>query len=167
MTAQLELLEEDDIFARPPRALARQQAKNAHITCRVCDRPATVPIDHPALLCPLCLIDLDATRARVQAWLTSALARLDANQAAWDAISANNDRWPTIQAALIAVAEKRATQNALDATWAKRKAEGGDLAKLLTAWEGYAKTADAIGEELAKLHLAQTEINAAFIATEI
>lgn len=166
----LGLLEDDDIFARPPRAVARQQAKSGHITCRVCGRPATVPLDHPALLCPLCLMDLDTTRARVAQWLESALARLDANDAQWRATldaSPAQDAWARVQGALIAVAEKRATQADLDRTWAKRKAEGGDLAKLLIAWEGYAQTADSIGAELAKLHLAQTEINTAWLSNEL
>lgn len=159
--------EDDDIFARPPRAVAREQAKVGRITCRVCDRAATVPLDWPALLCQECMEDLDATRERVAGWLGSALQRLDTNQAAWDAIRINNERWQPIQAALIAVAEKRATPQALAATWTKRKAEGGALAALLIAYEGYAETADRIGEELNKLTAAQREINQAFLATEL
>jgi hypothetical protein len=142
----------------------------AHITCRVCDRPATVPLDHPALLCPLCLIDLDATRARVAGWLAAALERLDANEQAWQATksaSAALDRWPAIQGALIAVAEKRVTSQALDATWQKRKAEGGALAQLLEAHEAYARECDRLNTELERLHRAQAEINAAYLATEI
>jgi hypothetical protein len=160
----------DDIFARPPRGLAQQQTKSARITCRVCGTPATVPIDHPALLCAPCLGDLDGTRDRVAGWLEKALERLDANQAAWDVTrlaSAAQEAWEKVQHALIAVAEKRATPQALAAAWAKRKAEGGALAALLGAYEGYAETADRIGEELARLHAAQCEINAAFLATEL
>lgn len=163
-------LEDDDLFARPPRGIARQQAKEAHITCRVCDRPATIGIDHPALLCPECLEDLDATRDRVAAWLASALARLDENERQWQAdITANpaGEKWPTIQAALIAVAEHRATPQALASTWAKRKAEGGALARLLKNYELYAATCDQLAEELEKLHQAQREINAAFLAGEV
>src|SRR5438046_1596893 len=124
----LDLEEDDDLFARPPRAVMRQEAKQTHITCRVCGAQATVPLDHPALLCESCMTNLDATRDRVAEWLGKSLERLDANQAEWDALrfaSPAFDRWPAIQGALIAVAEKRATQAALDATWAKRKAEGG------------------------------------------
>src|SRR5258707_2363260 len=77
-------LGEDDLSARPPRAAVRQEAKQAHITCRVCDRPATVGIDHPALLCLECMADLDATRDHVQAWLSAALSALDTNQQAWE-----------------------------------------------------------------------------------
>ena len=157
----------DDIFARPPRALARQDAKTARITCRMCGAQASVGLDHPALLCQNCIADLDATRDRHATYLSAALAALDANQAAWEAISSASDRWPAIQGALIAVAEKRAAQADLDRTWAKRKAEGGAVAALLTAYEGYAREADRIGEELARLDAAQREINAAFVAMEV
>lgn len=160
----------DDIFARPPRGLVRPQPKAAHIICRVCDRPATVPLDHPALLCALCLLDLDMTRARVAEWLGKALERLDANKAAWEGIrdaSPAAAKWPAIQAAMIAVAEKRATPAALNATWAKRKAEGGALAKLLIAYEAYAMECDCLAEELNKIYAAQTEINTAYLSEEL
>ena len=147
-------LEEEDIFARPPRAAQRQEAKTAHITCRVCDRPATVPLDHPALLCPGCLEDLDATRARVQAWLSAALAQLDANQAQWQATlvaSPAQARWDAVQGAMIGVAEKRVAQSTFDRTWAKRKTEGGTLAQLLGDYEAYARECDRLSAELARL----------------
>ncbi len=159
---------DDDIFARPPRGVARQQAKQAHITCRVCDAKATVPLDHPALLCGPCLADLDQTRNRVADWLVSALRRLDENKAQWEADVAANpagDKWPAIQAALIAVAERRATQVALDETWTKRKAEGGALARLLKNYELYAATCDQLSDELNKIYAAQTELNAAWLTT--
>jgi hypothetical protein len=145
-------------------------ATDARITCRVCGAQATVPLDHPALLCALCLGNLDQTRARVATWLGSALDRLDANKAAWEAdlvASPAADKWPAIQGALIAVAEKRATQAQLDQTWTKRKAEGGALAQLLKNYEIYTAACDQLSEELNKIHAAQTEINAAFLATEV
>lgn len=144
--------------------------KAARITCRVCSAQASVPLDHPALLCPPCLEDLDATRDRVAEWLEAALGALEANQARWEVTKAQSDafsRWPAIQGALIAVADKRTPQSALDATWRKRKAEGGALAQLLTAYEGYAEECDRIGAELARLDAAQREINQAFLATEL
>jgi len=161
-------LDEDDIFARPPRAARHQQARRASITCRVCGLVANVPLDHPALLCPGCLEDLDATRDRVADWLGKALARLDQVKVVWEAERAASpaaDRWPAIQAALIAVAEKRARQEDLDRTWAKRKAEGGALAQLLNAYEAYARECDRLSAELERLSVAQTEINAAWLAT--
>lgn len=140
---------------------------DARITCRVCDAKATVALDWPALLCPECMRDLDATRDRVAAWLSATLAQLNEAQAQWQTTCAASAHWPPIQAALIAVAEKRATQAALDATWAKRKAEGGAMAALLTAYEGYAEQCDRLAEQLDKHHKAQAEINAAFLAGEV
>lgn len=151
-------------------ALRSQGKHTAHITCRVCGLPAIVAVDHPALLCVPCLEDLDATRTRVAAWLASALARLEQVQHVWETerdASPAAEKWPAIQAALIAVAEKRTRQEDLDRTWAKRKAEGGPLAALLAAYEAYATEADAIGEELAKLHAAQVEINHAWLSEEV
>lgn len=138
------------------------------ITCRACGLGANVPLDHPALLCPLCLEDLDATRERHAARLQAALSALDANQATWEAERAASPacaRWEAVQAALIGVAEKRVDQRTFDQTWAKRKAEGGALAHLLEAYEGYAREAERMAEELARLDQAQTEINAAWLAT--
>lgn len=162
--------DENDLFTRPPRAVARQQAKQAHITCRVCDRPATVPLDHPALLCNECLENLDQTRIHVQKWLASVLAGLDEAKATFDELVMRSPaaaRWQAVQAALIGVAEKRVEQHVFDATWQKRKAEGGPLAQLLLAYEGYAQECDRLGEELDRLDKAQTEINAAWLQTEL
>jgi hypothetical protein len=151
-----------------PRALARQQAKRSSITCRACGLGATVPLDHPALLCPPCLEDLNGTRERHAMCLQTALEGLEVNQANWEAQRAASPaqlRWAAVQAALIGVAEKRADQRVFDATWAKRKAEGGPLAQLLLAYEAYARECDRIGEELARLYAAQREINVAWLNT--
>lgn len=142
-------------------------AKDARITCRVCDAKATVPLDHVALLCFECLRDLDATRDRVASWLGNVLAQLDENKAAWDDKRSGSAHWPAIGAALIAVAEKRVPRAQLDATWAKRKAEGGAVASLLIAYEAYAQECDRLAEQLDKLHKAQAEINTAFLASEL
>jgi hypothetical protein len=62
----------DDIFARPPRALARQQAaQQVRITCRVCALAQLVTLTNDALVCDDCRADPDASRARVQTWLAS------------------------------------------------------------------------------------------------
>lgn len=142
----------------------------AHITCRVCERPATVPVDHPALLCDLCLEDLDKTQAHVADWLGATLKRLDQNKERWEQNLAASDaasRWPAIQGALIAVAEKRATQSQLDATWAKRKTEGGALAQLLAQYEVFAAECDQIALDLDRLHRAQSELNTAYFARNV
>jgi len=143
---------------------------HGRITCRVCGLGANVPLDHPALLCPGCLEDLDATRQRVQAWLDAALAGLADTEAHWQASRAASpagDRWAAVQAALIGVAERKISQATLDQTWAKRKAEGGALAALLNAYEAYARECDRLSAELERLSVAQREINAAWLATDV
>lgn len=162
------------ISLRTPPA-ARQQTFIApppiqgRITCRVCGIGATVPLNHAALLCPGCLEDLDATRERVETWLTSALTQLEQTQALWDATRAASparDHWEAVEKALIGVAEKRIAHATFDQTWAKRKAEGGALARLLDAYDAYARECDRLGGELNRLDAAQTAINTAWLATE-
>lgn len=138
------------------------------ITCRVCDRSTLVPLDHPALLCMECLEDLEGTRIYVQKWRAAALAGLDEAKAIFDDLVAHNpvqSRWEAVQAALIGVAERRVPKATFDATWAKRKAEGGDLAALLLAYEAYARECDRLSAELTRLGVAQTEINQVWLAT--
>lgn len=159
---------DDDIFARPPRSARRKGQMPARITCRVCGAPAVVPPDHPALLCGHCLEDLDKTRRHVAECVAAALARLDATGEAWRAAvegSPAKGRWSKVQDAMIGVAEKRVDKATFEAQWAKRRAEGGDLAALLLAYEAHADECDQIAEELERLHLAQNEINAAWLNT--
>lgn len=155
---------DDDIFARPPR----QEAKRARITCRVCDTKAAVPVDHPALLCPLCLEDLDKTRARVQAWLAATLVRLDQAKAQWSATlerSPARPRWDGVATALAQVADKELDRSILESRWQATLNAGGPMAELLRAYEAYATETDRVGVELARLHKAQAEINTAWLAT--
>jgi hypothetical protein len=158
------------IALRHPANVHRAAANPGRITCRACGLGATVPLDHPALLCPICLEDLDATREHHAARVAAALSAVDANQSAWDATRAASpacDRWEAVQAALIGVAEKRISQAQLDQTWAKRKAEGGALAQLLAVYEAYTHECDRLSAELGRLDRAQKEINAAWLATEV
>jgi len=162
--------DDDDLFARPPRSALKPSQQLTRITCRVCERTAMVPIGHPALLCHECMADLDMTRGYVARGTDAVLSRMDQALAEWREMldfSPAKDAWTKVEAAMIAVAEKRATQAALDATWAKRKAEGGALAELLIAYECYAATTDQCGVELNRWHRAQAEINAAWLATDI
>lgn len=92
MTTQTAM--DDDIFARPPRTLARQQAqaKPALNACVVCGLRADV------LLCRECLNDIPAARSRVRSWLN---ANLDAGRriiATFDALrETNHAAWDRIQ----------------------------------------------------------------------
>lgn len=140
------------------------------ITCRVCGLTAIVLVDHPALLCFACLENLGQTRIHVQKWLASVLAGLDEAKATFDELVMRSPaaaRWQAVQAALIGVAEKRIEQKVFDATWQKRKAEGGALAQLLLAYEAYARECERLSAELQRLELAQTEINTVWLVTEV
>lgn len=80
---------DDDIFARPPRALARQQAHTARITCRVCAMPDQVPLDAPGPLCRACGEDVAATRAKVKSWLAGTIREIDLMLEVWEHKKAN------------------------------------------------------------------------------
>lgn len=84
----------DDIFARPPRALARQQAqpKPALNRCAVCQLPADV------LLCRECADQPAQSKARVLSWLRANSAQAVAALDRWDAIRAPQQAaWDRIQ----------------------------------------------------------------------
>lgn len=165
---QLELVPpaDDDLF---PEAAPEKPAEFTHTRCYVCER-GYVAVVAPARLCPLCLEDMDKTRQYVARCVDGVLARLEGAQAIWERqrdASPAKDAWARVAAAMVAVAEKRATQAALDATWAKRKAEGGPLAELLSAYERYATDTDQCAAELQRWHRAQAEINTAWMATDV
>jgi hypothetical protein len=70
-----------DFDARP----ARGAVLTARITCRVCDKPATVPILSSGLLCEHCRRDLDATARHITQVLEATEARFVAAVERWDA----------------------------------------------------------------------------------
>lgn len=136
----------------------------AHITCRVCEKPARVPVDHPALLCALCLIDLDATAAHIQECLRAIWARWDEATERWQAqvaASGHADRWAKVEAAMIGVGLGQVSARAFDEVWAKRKAEGGPFGALLEAWGLHKVELDAMSQELERWNKARDEVNQA------
>jgi len=109
-------LDDDDLFARPTRIAARntvQEPPTARITCRVCGLRVAVQLDHPALLCSNCLIDLTITRAHVS-------ARLDAAE------QAHARAWSAFDAALAGASEADQARYAA-VVEAQHKMEGGAL----------------------------------------
>lgn len=159
---------QDELF--PETAPAPAAAIRGRITCAVCLRPGVeVPVDHPAKLCTTCLGDLDAARAHVAIVTADTLAQLDQNRATWEATLARSPaaaRWEKVQAALNAVAERTMAESELARVWAKRKAEGGPLARLLVDYEAYAAMCDRLQARLGELGRAQEEINTAWLAME-
>jgi len=129
-------------------APARTMAALERITCRVCERPAAVPIDHPALLCPLCMEDLDATASHVAERYAAVVVRF---QGAWqtleDAVAASPDRawWNEKVEKYRARADYSAAT--FDAAWRAAKAAGGDKARLCGLWEAL----DGVAAELERI----------------
>jgi hypothetical protein len=160
---------EDDIFARPPRSARKPMQQTAHITCRACGLPAQVKPDWPALLCQHCLEDLPRTQAAIADRLSATLARLEWVKEVWQAERAASpalDRWTKVEAAIVAVVEKRVEAAQFARQWALRMSEGGALAELMRGYESYCRETDAIGEELKRLDAAQTELNQAWLNKE-
>lgn len=80
-------IDDNDLFTRPPRAVARQQAANrVRITCRVCGLGQLVTLDNSALICDECRRDPVARRAEVEAWLAAVDQREAQAHADWAAV---------------------------------------------------------------------------------
>ena len=137
MTTPLDI--EEDIFARPPRRVAKNGTFTARITCRVCGLPATVDINNAGLLCAPCRADLEMTKAHIASVMQASEARWKAAVETFEELAAQEGRWEQIARA------RHTAEPALFAeAWRRRKAEGGTLAALLLASEAL----DAISEEL-------------------
>ena len=157
-----------DALRAPTPAL--HSTERAHITCRVCEKPARVPVDHPALLCPLCLDNLDATAAHVHTCLEAVWARWDEATERWQAqvaASGMADRWAKVEAAMIGVGLGQVSARTFDELWTKRKAEGGDFAALLVAFEAHKAELDRMSQELERWNRARDEVNAAVLNAPI
>lgn len=157
---ELELDDPDDLFARPPRSVARAQ-QQATITCRVCGARSQQSIHTPALLCPACLLDLTATAAHVAYVREATLERLGVASDAWlttvEALdAATRARW-------LAVCEARQSlaPDVFQAKWDRTKRQGGAFAALLDAYELNVQAADAAAAQLAWCDAAEAEIAAA------
>ena len=96
--------EVDAFWANPPA----RPPLTTRITCRVCDRPAEIPILSSGLLCSLCRADLDATEVHIRGTLQAAEEALSDAWTRWDADLAHasdDDRawWSKVSAAALAV----------------------------------------------------------------
>lgn len=69
-----------------PAPLDFDRAPVAAITCRVCERPAQIPILANGLLCSACRVDLDATEQRIARRLAEAEQQLVKQIETWDAL---------------------------------------------------------------------------------
>lgn len=132
-TLLTEIEPNDDIFARPPRAVARATAAAAPVipsamvgrtACAVCGLRTDV------LICRECAEQPQASRARVLAWLDANTTQARALLATWDAIrEPQQPAWDKIQAAH--------DQPNFAQRCAKHRADGTIYGKLLDAEAAY------------------------------
>lgn len=141
---------QDDIFARPPRALARQQQRTGRVTCRVCDAPHQRPIDDDGpLLCANCLADPAAMRWRVDAWLAAVDAQEQAAYDAWSAVASEHaEFWAKI-----------VKHGHTAATDARARATHPTYALLLDAEQAYSRACVPLQAERARLERALEELS--------
>jgi len=143
----VELLEQDDLFAAPPR---RQIIfpELCSIICAVCGLASKVPVTAPAKRCGPCMVSLEITRSGIEARLEAldkrAVAARDQWGAAEDAAPADVlVRWEKAADAGVA------PDKAFAATWAGRHADTSPLARLLCAWETMQAECEAIERQRA------------------
>lgn len=132
----------------------------ARITCRVCDRKATVPILSSGLLCPDCRADLDTTARHIAETLAAAEQRFVVAVEGWDADYAHADEQD--QARYHVVCEARAAGAAtFQAKYERALAKGDGLSALLRSKE----RCDAVADEVQRVRIwaacAMNEVEAA------
>ncbi len=157
----LDLAKVDSLFDAPALAGAR-------IRCKVCGRVEEGQVE--ALLCALCLEDLDKTVLHIHTCLEAIWARWDEATERWQAqvaASGHADRWAKVEAAMIGVGLGQVSARAFDEVWAKRKAEGGPFGALLEAWGLHKAELDGMSQELERWNRARDEVNAAVLNTPL
>lgn len=143
-------IDDDDIFARPPRALARAQATTARITCRVCELKDDVPLTHPGPLCRACGADVASTKKKVQSWLAGVLAQMDEARATFYALQ---DRYPAYWAKL-EDSRERDTAYTHTCKCAEHVAKGNVYGQILVAEETMHRAFEPLEIERARLERA-------------
>ena len=95
----IQVASDDDIFARPPRALARQMAKMVRRQCIACSGLYIVALDYDGPpLCEPCRTDISRTRQQVRQWLSGVLTQIDAALAQFEALKmAHSAFWGKIE----------------------------------------------------------------------
>jgi hypothetical protein len=138
----------DDIFARPPRALARQMAlaKPPLNACVVCGLRADV------LLCRECAEQPEVSKARVLAWLNGNMDQANALLDTWDHIrEPQQAAWEAIQDARL--------QPDFAARCARHRAAGNVYGKLLDAHAAYELALEPLNVERKRLEKALIFLN--------
>lgn len=122
--------EVDAFWAATPQ---RAPAMTICITCRVCNKPAEIPITASGLLCDLCRVDLATTETHIRDTLATAEQTLTDAWTRWDADLAHSgeaDWWARVSAAQIAVEQGQMTRAEFDRKVATTIKQGGIRATL-------------------------------------
>lgn len=142
----------DDLFI-PRAAVSPPPTTPARITCRVCDRAAHVPLDHPALLCHECLADIDATAAHVAERTAIVLARWMREYEAFQALVQGNAWWQQVEDA------RYRDDPLFAAAW--ERARSGPHAAIVAAYDALVRTSDETAAINDWYCTAETELRAA------
>jgi hypothetical protein len=131
----------------PPRRTMSGVA--IRITCRVCNRAATVPLLNTGLLCVDCRADLDKTATHIAETLALAEQAFERAVLRCDADYAHADE--TDRKRYQAAVERRTTLPATTfaALWEQAKAKGDGLSNILVAKEG----SDAAAENVMRVRI--------------
>ena len=135
------------------------------IICRVCGEQAP-PNPDSILLCPACLEDLDAARAKIEARRTRVFSDLDAAHERHVTVLDASE--PAVQSWWEKILTKR---SALDETESDALIERawqaqGRATALIAAWRVWGGESAALGRELDALRAGQEEINLATLEQE-
>jgi hypothetical protein len=144
--------DDDDLFTRPPRSARRMPViRQARRACVVCQASYMVALDYDGPpLCEECRSDLDATRARVQAWIDGVDDQEGTAWREWEATAARYvDFWAKIVTARV--------QRGPGADEAARKAHP-DYALILDAEATYVRATQALAAERARLTRAMQDM---------
>lgn len=162
----------DELFPEDHKADRETILEAARITCRVCGKPAEIPIVTPGLLCDLCRSDIEAIRQHINEVAQKAADRLSAVFNAFDiaVMTASPEvqaAWTKVEAARVAMANGTVTRERFDANWQRRKSEGGEFAELLTHYEGLEQVAEECNRQLEWAASAAGEVQAALEAQQV
>lgn len=159
LTGTFEVVADDDLFG-PEQAVLIAPVRIVRVTCRVCEKPAQVPVDAPAKLCDLCGEDAHRTARHVRDVYARAFWRCDEVWARFNnqvqlADTATHARWDAYQDAIDAHDPRVAETERL-----VRGGVAGPFASLVRAYLEWRDAVARVGEVLAWQQAALAELEA-------
>jgi len=146
---RLRLAPSEELFPEPIQG---------RITCRACEAEEDVPLNHPALLCSACLIDLGATARRVADDYAEAMAAFFEAGREHDAAARTNAWYAKTEAAR---GDMSVSPELFTRAWAAAKAGGGERAQLVAVREWMDECAELMRRAELRYNAAAPELEAA------